>query len=70
MKVIEDLCLLACSTIDLCLFTVVMKGFAASIFRVQAMLMVFCALDLDSCSISVIFIFFQHMDYYELFWHL
>ena len=34
MKMIEDLCLLACDTVDLCIFTDVMKELAASIFRV------------------------------------
>lgn len=34
MNMIEDLCLLACDTIDLCIFTDVMKELAASIFRV------------------------------------
>jgi len=34
MKMIEDLCLHAYDTVDLCIFTDVMKELAASIFRV------------------------------------
>jgi hypothetical protein len=59
MRVIEDLCLLAYDAVDLCMFTGVLKLLAASICRGYTMLMVFCALDIDRRSVSIIVIFFQ-----------
>jgi hypothetical protein len=54
---VEDLSLLGCDAVDLCIVAVVLKEFLGSVFRVWTTLMVSYSLDLDACSISVIFIF-------------